>query len=147
MPVPNTDTFSLQDVVNEIAGTQTSLSACFTDANSAGFDPTYSGAKDRLSNFRNYTDTPLNLTISPSVLPFTAAAGNNNIAVTVTGGTTAWTAADNQTWIFLTGTTSSSTSGTTTVNVNTNSTGVSRFGTVTFTWSGTNRVCSVIQQP
>jgi len=147
MALSTSSNIRLSQVITEIAGVQTSLAGCFTDANPSGFDATYSGAKDRLSNFRGYDDTPLNLTISPSVIPFTAAAGNNNISVTVTGGTTAWTAADNQTWIFLTGTTSSSTSGTTTVNVNSNGSGSSRFGTVTFTWSGTNRVCSIIQQP
>lgn len=55
MPVPNTNTFSLNDVRLEIGlGTTASLSQCFSNANSAGFDPTYEGVKDRLSNFRNY---------------------------------------------------------------------------------------------
>lgn len=54
MSVPDTNTFSLQDVVNEIVPSSDTLSQCFSDANPAGFDPTYEGSKDRLSNFRNY---------------------------------------------------------------------------------------------
>ena len=41
MSVPNTETFSLTDVVSEIGGGQTSLQACFDDAIAGGFDPTY----------------------------------------------------------------------------------------------------------
>jgi hypothetical protein len=73
--IPNTDTFSLQDVVDGLCtagssidacgqlGTPTSLSECFTLAlyisNNIGdyFDASYSGSKDRLSNFRNYGGT------------------------------------------------------------------------------------------
>jgi len=55
MAVPDTNTFSLQDVVNEFTKTSpNSLSACFTDASANFFDPAYEGSKDRLSNFRNY---------------------------------------------------------------------------------------------
>jgi hypothetical protein len=53
--VPNTTTFSLQDVVDVVNPTTDDLSDCFSDAVSGYFDPTYSGSKDRLSNFRNYT--------------------------------------------------------------------------------------------
>tara|TARA_R110000822_G_scaffold73853_19_gene177668 strand:- start:532 stop:972 length:441 start_codon:yes stop_codon:yes gene_type:complete len=144
MAVPNTTTFTLQNVVDEIAGTQTSLIACFADADPAGFDPLYEGSKNSLLNFRNYTDTPANVSIAPTNLNFSSAASSQNITVTVVGGE-AWTAADDQTWMNLTGTTSSSASGTTTVNVNTNTSGFTRFGTVTFTWSGTNRTCTITQ--
>lgn len=54
MAVPDTNTFSLQDVVDEIPSAQSSLVDCFSDAISTSFDPSYSGSKDRLSNFRNY---------------------------------------------------------------------------------------------
>tara|TARA_R100000656_G_scaffold110072_2_gene82118 strand:+ start:567 stop:992 length:426 start_codon:yes stop_codon:yes gene_type:complete len=56
MPVPNTSTFSLQNVVNEIAGAQSSLSDCFFDANPDGFNPSYEGLKNSLLNFRDYDD-------------------------------------------------------------------------------------------
>lgn len=54
MGVPNTDTFSLQDVVNEIGGGVNSLQACFVNAISGGFDPIYGGNRTSLLNFRNY---------------------------------------------------------------------------------------------
>lgn len=56
MAVPNTTTFTLQDVETEIAGAQTSLAGCFAAANAGGFDPAYEGSKTSLLNFRNYTD-------------------------------------------------------------------------------------------
>tara|TARA_R110000822_G_scaffold293814_1_gene415859 strand:+ start:382 stop:567 length:186 start_codon:yes stop_codon:yes gene_type:complete len=57
MSVPNTDTFSLQDVANEIYGDANSgrnLDDCFNDSFIVGFDSNYEGNKDRLLNFRNY---------------------------------------------------------------------------------------------
>lgn len=52
--VPDTNTFSLQDVVDIIPGVQTSLQDCFDDALADLFDPAYEGSKDALLNFRNY---------------------------------------------------------------------------------------------
>lgn len=55
--VPNTATFSLSDVTTTIFGDASAgrnLSSCFTSANSAYFDPAYSGSKNSLLNFRNY---------------------------------------------------------------------------------------------
>lgn len=54
MGVPNTNTFSLQDVVNEVNPTTNDLVDCFSDATSSDFDPNYSGSKNSLINFRNY---------------------------------------------------------------------------------------------
>jgi len=54
MGVPNTSTFTLQDVVNEVNPTTDDLADCFADANAAGFDATYEGSKNQLLNFRNY---------------------------------------------------------------------------------------------
>lgn len=51
--VPNTTTFTLDSVKAVIGGT--SLSDIFSRAVDSDFDTTYVGAKDRLSNFRNYT--------------------------------------------------------------------------------------------
>lgn len=59
MAVPNTNTFTLQDVTAEVGGT--SLVQAFANSNDAYFDPLYKGSKDRLSNFRNY---PVNTGIS-----------------------------------------------------------------------------------
>ena len=55
MAVPNTSTFTLQDVVNEINPSSNSLTGCFAAANSKGFVLSYVGSSDRLSNFRGYS--------------------------------------------------------------------------------------------
>ena len=54
MAVPDTTTFTLQDVVDEINPTTDDLADCFADATAACFDSSYSGSKDELLNFRNY---------------------------------------------------------------------------------------------
>lgn len=62
MAVPNTTTFTLQDVTTEIYGDITSgrnLTSCFTDANGS-FDSNYVGSKNALYNFRNYSNTRSN---------------------------------------------------------------------------------------
>ena len=56
MAVPNTTTFTLQDVTTEIYGNNNSgknLNQCFADANGT-FDSNYVGGKNSLYNFRNY---------------------------------------------------------------------------------------------
>lgn len=55
--VPDTDTFSLLDVKNEIGTNVNNLSDVFANANDSGFDPAYSGNKKSLLNFRNYSHT------------------------------------------------------------------------------------------
>ena len=57
MAIPNTNTFSLQDVVTEIglSGSKAKLADCFASARSSGFVSSYKGVKDRLSNFRGYS--------------------------------------------------------------------------------------------
>ena len=58
MAVPNTTTFSLQDVVNEINPTSDDLVDCIADANSSGFDSNYySSPATSLLEFRNYVQT------------------------------------------------------------------------------------------
>lgn len=54
MAIPDTNTFSLQDVVNEVNPTTDDLVDCFADAIAGNFDPEYEGNKDSLLNFRNY---------------------------------------------------------------------------------------------
>jgi hypothetical protein len=58
MAVPNTSTFTLQDVVNEVNPTTDDLIDCFADAVASKFDAVYSGSKNQLLNFRNYGSTP-----------------------------------------------------------------------------------------
>lgn len=52
--VPNTTTFTLQNVVSAVTPTTNDLNDCFNDADSAQFDPAYEGSKNQLLNFRNY---------------------------------------------------------------------------------------------
>ena len=61
MGVPDTTTFDLQDVVDEINPTTDDLADCFSDAVASKFDSSYEGSKNQLLNFRNYgavTQTP-----------------------------------------------------------------------------------------
>lgn len=54
MAVPDTTTFTLNDVVTEVVPTTDDLIDCFSDAVSSKFDSAYSGSKNQLLNFRNY---------------------------------------------------------------------------------------------
>lgn len=52
--VPDTTTFSLQDVVDVVAPTTNDLVDCFADADSNMYDSAYSQSKNQLDDFRNY---------------------------------------------------------------------------------------------
>ena len=54
MAVPNTTTFTLQDVVDEVGPTTNDLADCFSDSTDSNFVSSHKGSKDRLSNFRGY---------------------------------------------------------------------------------------------
>lgn len=62
MAVPDTTTFTLQDVVDEVVPTTDDLVDCFADADADKFNSEYKGNKDRLLNFRNYGAQNLVLT-------------------------------------------------------------------------------------
>jgi len=53
MGVPNTNSFTLQNVV-DVIDNDDNLVGCFNDAVASKFDSNYSGAKNNLLNFRNY---------------------------------------------------------------------------------------------
>lgn len=92
MAVPNTTTFSLQDVVDEISGAQTSLQDCVNDANSSSYDATYyTSPATSLLEFRNYADVS-ELTISDSS-PYTYDLSNpvTEDSVTIGNGSTSQT--------------------------------------------------------
>jgi hypothetical protein len=58
MGVPDTTTFTLQDVADEFGlGSNDGLTDCFDEATSSDFDVLYEGNKDELLNFRNYGST------------------------------------------------------------------------------------------
>lgn len=79
MAVPNTTTFSLEDVRTELAlGATTSLSACFTASVDASFDVLYKGSKNQLDDFRNYgavCNTTTSLNFYPSSGQATSGGG------------------------------------------------------------------------
>lgn len=54
MAVPNTNTFTQQEVKAELGSSSNGLVAFFTEADDSKFDPAYKGSKNNLLNFRNY---------------------------------------------------------------------------------------------
>ena len=73
MGVPNTTTFTLQNVV-DVVDNDDNLVGVFNDAVASKFDPAYSGVKNNLLNFRNY-DSSSNTSFLGSV------ASNINVCV------------------------------------------------------------------
>ena len=59
MGVPNTTTFTLQNVVDAVNPTTDDLVDSFADAVSSKFDSDYEGSKNQLLNFRNYDGVTL----------------------------------------------------------------------------------------
>jgi hypothetical protein len=58
MGVPNTTTFTLQNVV-DVIDNDDNLVGCFNDAVASKFDSNYEGSKNQLLNFRNYDGVTL----------------------------------------------------------------------------------------
>jgi len=58
MGVPNTTTFTLQNVV-DVIDNDDNLVGCFNDAVASKFDSDYEGSKNQLLNFRNYDGVTL----------------------------------------------------------------------------------------
>lgn len=103
MGVPNTTTFSLQDVVDEVNPTTDDLQDCFNDANSDYFDSTYSGSKNSLYNFRNYGShnaVSYSLSISPNTVFINAYGGSASVTVTSLPTAGTWSIRSvSETWI------------------------------------------------
>lgn len=86
--VPNTATFSLQDVCTAIYGSYSAgmnLSQCFTDATGT-FDPAYVGSKNSLLNFRNYSHVSVVNTLAVSESPNNIYPYVGTVIVTYEGG-------------------------------------------------------------
>jgi len=81
MAIPDTNTFSLQDVVNEIGPTTNDLIDCFADAVPGNFDPAYSGSTNELLNFRNYGAA------SSRIYYYNRGVSTGNWAIVGSGGT------------------------------------------------------------
>ena len=83
MAVPDTNTFTLQDVVTEVNPTTDDLVDCFADAVASKFDSNYSGSKNSLLNFRNYgavTITTFHLTVNTPKSSFACYGTADNVA-------------------------------------------------------------------
>tara|TARA_R110002074_G_scaffold189465_6_gene355286 strand:- start:18490 stop:18960 length:471 start_codon:yes stop_codon:yes gene_type:complete len=135
--VPNTTTFSLQDVVDAVGGSQSSLLDCVEDAVGSGYNPTYGseGDLDMLS-FRDYEEVAAEkaITISPFTYVDVSGLGAD---ITFTVNTTSSWVVSLPSSDFLASETSSGTgSGSFTVNVAFNGTGEPRTGQVRVTTTG-----------
>lgn len=131
MPVPNTNTFSLQDVCDAIAGAQDDLVECFAEATAGAFDPTYGSITDNdMLAFRNYDEggaAPF-LTISPASFGAPASAGSFPLSIS---SNQSWAYSDDAVW--LSGSPTSGTgNGTVTVSYTANG-GITRYGVITIT--------------
>ena len=82
MPV-GTGNISLQNVVDEIAGVQTSLQGCVNDADAGGFNGTYYTAPaTSLAEFRGYDDTPDSIVVTPSSISTGNGSGSQLMTIT-----------------------------------------------------------------
>ena len=83
--VPNTETFSLADVVYVIAPTSNTLYDCFEESNAAYFDPAY-GSKTMsprtLLGFRNY-DKPGGTNIPITYINSTSSEGLTSSTINI----------------------------------------------------------------
>ena len=83
MGVPNTTTFTLQNVVDVVNPTTDDLVDCFADAVASKFDSNYEGSKNQLLNFRNYDGSTL--------LQITMSTGTTKDTCNETVNTAYWT--------------------------------------------------------
>jgi hypothetical protein len=82
--VPDTETFSLQDVVNEVNPSTDDLVQCFADATTNLFDPAYYDTGDDLLEFRNYgAATTYTLIADPDSHSFSSSLGSVTIYITI----------------------------------------------------------------
>ena len=87
MAVPDTNTFSLQDVVDEINPTTDDLQDCINDAIEGNYDPNYYTAPaTSLLEFRNYGG-PASFTTRISNIVFVSYTSMENINITVENNT------------------------------------------------------------
>lgn len=150
--VPDTTTFTFQNVKSVVAGSPNSLAQAFTNSTDAYFDPAYKGSKNSLYNFRNYTTTASNtLTVSPLVIEDTE--GDAGVYFfTITSNAT-WVATKDSGGAWLGNPSPSVGSGDDVVamTVTANTTGSTRYGTFKITTFGGSpsitRYVSITQHP
>jgi hypothetical protein len=96
-----TGNISLQDVVDEIVPDFNTLLRCFLRAKPFGFDPTYVGSKDRLSNFKGYDHSAVGtLSIDPTSILVGNTAVTFDLEVT---STDTWNIESDVAWLTFAG--------------------------------------------
>jgi hypothetical protein len=86
MGVPNTSTFSLQDVVDEINPTTDDLVDCIADATSADYSSTYyTSPATSLLEFRNYAGTANVTILSSDTITTTSSSYSFNLGIVPVG--------------------------------------------------------------
>jgi hypothetical protein len=135
MAVPNTNYFTLQDVVNEL-GCAGNLTACFAAAVAGKFDSLYMGNKNRLMNFRNYGYVTYIMSVSPGtcVVSGLGTIVSGSKTQTVTSSAT-WTATKSGTF-FTISPTSGSSGQTITIGGFVKNTGAQKQGSISITCGG-----------
>ncbi|QQO97345.1 BACON domain-containing protein [Maribacter phage Colly_1] len=146
MAVPNTTTFTLANVCDEIGltGSNRTLQSCINSAEARGYNSSYSGSKNSLLNFRDYETPSTADTLSISPTTYSNTSGFTDSFVVSVISNTSWTVSDNQTWITLSSS-SGSGNGSITVNLSSNGTGSTRYGVVVFTTGDISRTVTVTQ--
>jgi len=134
MAVPNTTTFSLQDVVDEVNPTTNDLVDCISDAVTASYNPTYFTAPaTSLLEFRDYDNSgggTNTLSRSPSTLTFGSGASSQSFSVS---SNTTWSISDNASWITISGASGSNNDANIICRVSANGTGGFRLGVIVIT--------------
>lgn len=140
MAIPNTNTFSLSQVYEEVGIVSGGLSGCFFNSINEYFNPFYEGNKDRLSNFRdygshNYTSSTTNdMSVSTNALLFSNEGGSKTVTVTTYPDANDYFVASKPSWI-----TTSISGDTLTITASLNSSSY-RTGTVTVEHNDDNTV-------
>lgn len=141
--VPNTNTFTLQNVVAITGGN--SLAAAFANADNGLFDLQYKGNKDRLSNFRNY-GIAIKLTLTSALFDIDGnlLSGSDTFNV-ISGGD--WTSQGGAGWAVISPASGSAGTRTVTVSVGYNGEGYNRGSGFNFLYNGIiYATFSIVQQ-
>src|SRR6056297_3289806 len=83
MAVPDTNTFSLLDVINEINPSSNDLATCFAEADPNKFDSNYYNDGNDLLEFRNYGASTYTLIADPNTMSFGVFGGQQTSNITI----------------------------------------------------------------
>jgi hypothetical protein len=142
MGVPDTNTFTLQDVVDEVNPSSPSLRTCFDQSDPnyfdnnyipSGFDPhSYDKTGYRLSYFRNYgSHNAASISISPNNYSAAQHGETFGLDIDVSPAGASWTVTTDVSWISISPSSGSGDYNGVNIEVSGNWTGFQRFGSVT----------------